>query len=325
VYAPGDGAEPDATIEIDVDGKPHRYTVEIKRVDRFAAIGQIKNQLEQFPRPGLLVSERITPETANVCRELDVQFIDTHGNAYLHAPGLFVWVKGQRQLAKDASDLAVAGLPRAGTPTALRVIFALICQPELLNAPYRAIKQAAGVALGAVGWVFLDLNNRGYASGGNRKGGRHFLERKRLIDEWVTQYPIKLRPRLSPRRFHTPDPNWWQAVIITKYEAQWGGEVAADKLTGHLKPSTVTIYMHPNSAMRQNLTRLVAENKLRADPAGEIEILEAFWEFPPEAAHPDVVPPLLVYADLIASLDPRNLSVARRILEQHIHAPKTPA
>jgi len=321
----GGGLRPDASIEIDVGGKPHRYTVAIKRVDRFAAIGQIKNQLERLPQPGLLVAQRITTETADVCRELDVQFIDANGNAYLHAPGLFVLVKGQRLAKKEYPDLVATEPPRAGTPTALRVIFALLCQPELLNAPYRAINQAAGVALGAVGWVFFDLNNRGFTTGGNKKGDRHFLERKRLIDEWVTNYPIKLRPKLNPRRFHATDPNWWQQVDIARYEAQWGGEVAADKLTGHLKPNTVTVYMRPTAHMRQNLTRLVADNKLRADPAGEIEILETFWDFPPDAARPDVVPPLLVHADLLATLDPRNFTVARMILDQHLHAPETPA
>lgn len=316
---------PDVTIEIEVGGKPHRYMVEVKRVDRFAAIGQIKNRLEQFPQPGLLVAQRITTETADVCRQLDVQFIDAHGNAYLHAPGLFVLVKGQRLPAKKEQDFVTTKQRRAGTPTALRVIFALICRPKLFNAPYREINQAAGVALGAIGWVFFDLNNRGFITGGNKKGDRHILEQQRLIDEWVTNYPIKLRPKLNPKRFHAPDPNWWQQADITRYEAQWGGEVAADKLTGHLKPNTVTLYMRPNMNMRQNLTKLVADHKLRADPAGEVEILDAFWDFPPDAAQPDVVPPLLVHADLLATLDPRNFTVARMILDQYIHAPETTA
>ena len=321
----GEGLRADATIEIAVNDVLRRYAVEIKRIDRFAAIGQIKNQLGRYPMPGLLVAPRITAETAEKCRALDVQFIDANGNAFLHAPGLYVLVKGQRPMAKGELAMAIGEPPRSGTPAALRMIFALLCHPELLNAPYREISQTAGVALGAVGWVFLDLASRGYMPGGRRKGVRHILERKRLIDEWVTNYPIKLRPKLNPKRFHADDPNWWQQVDITRHEAQWGGEVAAEKLTGHLKPDSVTIYMRPKTNMRQNLTRLVANNKLRADPAGEIEILETFWDFPPDAAWPDVVPPLLVHADLLASLDPRNFIVARMILEQHLDAPETSA
>lgn len=318
----GQGVRPDAVIELNVNGTLHRYAVETKRVDRFAAIGQIKNQLDRYQQPALLVAPRITAETAEKCRELDVQFIDTNGNAFLQAPGLFVLVKGQRPRLYGDTPNTTAEAPRGGTPTALRTIFALLCRPELVNAPYREIKQAAGIALGAVGWVFFDLNTRGYTTGGKGKGDRRILERRRLIDEWVTNYPIKLRPKLNPKRFHAPAPTWWQQVDIARYGAQWGGEIAADKLTGHLKPNTVTIYMRPGD-MRTNLTKMVADNQLRADPNGEIEVLEAFWDFPPDQIRPEIVPPILVYADLLATMDTRNFEVGRMIYEQRIHVPDT--
>lgn len=319
-----DGHRVDATIEIDVDGNICPYIVEIKRIDRFAALGQIKNQLDRYQQPGLLVAPRITKETADKCRELDVQFIDANGNAFLHAPGLYVLVKGQRPQAKGENAVATMEAPRGGTATALRVIFALLCQPELVNAPYRELNQRARVALGAIGWVFFDLNNRGFTTGGTKKGDRRILERQRLIEEWVTNYPIKLRPKLNLKRFHAPDPNWWRQVGITRYGAQWGGEVAADKLTGHLRPNSVTIYMGPEDA-RQNLMMMVVENKLRAAPDGEIEVLEAFWDFPPDDIQPDIVPPLLVYADLLATMDPRNFEVGRMIYEERIHGPDAKA
>jgi hypothetical protein len=316
----GDGIRADAVIEIEVAGQPRQYLVEIKRVDRFAAIGQIKNQLDRFPQPWLLITNRITADTADKCRELNVQFIDALGNAYLHGPEWFVLVKGQRPTAKADMDFDALEAPRAGTATALRTIFAMLCHPELLNAPYRDIKQAAGVALGAIGWVFFDLNKRGLTTGGLKKGDRRILERQRMIEEWVTNYPIKLRPKLNARRFHAENPDWWRQLDVTRYEAQWGGEVAAEKLTGHLKPNTVTLYMRPEQ-MRQNLTRLVVDNKLRAAPDGEIEVLETFWDFEPDGPA-DVVPPLLVYADLLATMDPRNFNVGQMILEQNINAPK---
>ncbi len=50
------------------------------------------------------------------------------------------------------------------------MVFALLCRPELLNAPYREIVDAAGVALGAVGWVYFDLQARGYVAAGKKKG-----------------------------------------------------------------------------------------------------------------------------------------------------------
>jgi len=59
-------------------------------------------------------------------------------------------------------------------------------------------------------------------------------------------------------------------------------------------------------------------NRLRKDPAGKVEILEKFWDSDYKNTSNDLVHPLLVYADLIASGDPRNAEAAEKIYEQHI-------
>lgn len=322
----GQGYRADTVVEIEANGQRHPYIAEIKRVDRFAILRDIKNQYApygQAPQP-LLVTPRITTEAAEKCRELDLQFIDATGNAYLHGPGLYVLVKGQRPADKEDFPLTEQEGKRAGTATHLRVIFAVLCKPELLNAPYREIVKVAGVALGTIGWVFNDLADRGFTTGGKRKGDRVMLERKKLIDEWITTYPIKLRPKLNPRRFKAPKPDWWKAVDITQYGAQWGTEVAAEKLTGYLRPNTATIYLHKEKGQR-NLTRLVAENRLRPDAEGDIEILDAFWNFDDEQPMTQTVPPLLAYADLNATLDPRNLEAAKLIHDQYLAPADTQA
>lgn len=322
----GQGYRADVIVEIEANGQRYPYVAEIKRIDRFAILRDIKNQYGphgQAPQP-LLVAPRITTETAEKCRELDLQFIDATGNAYLCGPGLFVLVKGQRPIEGENFLLIGQEGKRAGTATHLRVIFALLCKPELLNAPYRNIVQLAGVALGTIGWVFNDLTNRGFTAEGKRKGDRVMLERKKLIDEWITTYPIKLRPKLHPRRFKAPKPDWRREVDLTQYGAQWGAEVAAEKLTGYLRPNTVTIYLHKENG-KNNLTRLVAENRLRPDAAGDIEILDAFWDFNDEQPMTQTVPPLLAYADLLATLDPRNREAAKLIHDQYLAPADTKA
>lgn len=311
------GIRADARVEIEANGQRYPYLAEIKRVDRFAILGDIKRQCAQYGDQLLLVAPRVTTEAAEKCRELDLQFIDTLGNAYLRGPGLHVLVKGQRPIAGEDLQLAEPEGKRAGTATNLRVFFALLCKPQLLNAPYRDINQAAGVALGTVGWVFFDLNGRGYITGGKGKGDRVLLERQRLMQEWVTNYPIKLRPKLNPRRFRAPKTDWWKDLDITKYDGQWGAEVAAEKMTGYLRPHALTMYLHKDQGQK-NLTRLVAKHKLRGDPYGDIEILDAFWDFEDEKPMPETVPPLLAYADLIATLDPRNLEAAKLIHDQYL-------
>lgn len=227
------------------------------------------------------------------------------GSVHFHPRGATTWRVGR-----------AVGTRGGGTGTALRVVFALLCKPELLNAPYRDIVRAAGVALGAVGWVFFDLHGRGHVLGGQRTGDRRLLDSGRLLDEWVTNYPIKLRPRLNCQRFRVADPRWWQQTRLPE-GAFWGGEVAAAKLTEHLNPAAYTVYVDP-ARRREGIGHLVRQHQLRADPVGQLEVLDTFWNFPVAGKQPDLVPPLLVYADLLATLDPRNLEIAKRIREEHL-------
>jgi len=313
------GYRPDALIDFHIDGKKHRFVIEVKnRVDRVANLGQIKAQFDQFDEPGLLFAPYITTKIARECRQLNIAFLDTAGNAYVHAPNLHIYITGERP---EGLQIAKNGAHGAGTATALRVVFALLCRPDLLNAPYREIVETANVALGAIGWVFFDLEKRGYIAGKQKNQNRRFLEPTRLFEEWITNYPIKLRPKLNPRRFRAENPEWWKNADLTGQETYWGGEAAAQRLTNYLKPATYTLYIKPqqNQVAPNALAKLIVANRLHADPKGDIEILDAFWEFPTDANQPEVVPPILAYADLIATLDPRNHEVAKLIRDKYIN------
>jgi len=309
-------ARPDAAIQIEANGKPFRFFAEVKPVvDRAVALAAAKHQLQPYGTKGVLIAPYLTAELAKHCRNvLDLQFIDTVGNVYLRAPGLYILVRGERPLA-----LPVTVTRGVGTATGLRIVFALLCKQELLNAPYREIAAAADVALGAVGWVFFDLQRRDYIAGGIRKRNRRnrrLLEPARLLDEWVTNFPIKLRPKLNPRRFEAPDPDWWQKAHLP-VGARWGGEVAAATLTHYLKPATYTIFIDPQKAP-EALATLAQQHRLRAAPQGNVEFLDTFWNFEPQETEGHLVPPILVYADLMATLDPRNLEAAKGIREQYL-------
>jgi len=304
----------DAVIEIYVDGKPYRYNVEAKtRTDRIAAVGQIKAQLDRYGGRGLMFTPYVTPAIAKQCQKLDLAFLDTFGNAYIRLPGLHLYVTGE----KPAGGITQAfGAQTGAAPTALRLTFALLCQPRLLDAPYREIVDAAGIALGAVGWVFHDLKARGHITGGKKKN-RRFLDAERLFDEWITNYPLKLRPKLNPRRFRAPDPDWWKTLRPAEFDGYWGGEVAADQLTNYLKPANQTLYLDPETRA-ETVRYLVGKHRLAADPTGAVEFVDTFWNLPRNPQHRDAVPPILVYADLVATADPRNIEVAKLIYDTRI-------
>lgn len=302
-------------IPIGKDREPHdaRYLVRVKAIARPVpphALEADTNDNETHYRM-LLVAPRITEATGAALRHRGQDFLDAAGNAHLHAANYLVLVAGMRTKGADI-PLGKEGV--AITAAALKIVFALLCEPDLLNAPYRAIAQAANVALGAVGPVLADLQRRQFIATDARKQ-RRLIDPIRLIDEWVTNYPLRLRPKLHPRRFAAQDSGWRDDIDLTDYGAWWGGEIAADRYTQYLRPATTTIYQRPR---REDLTRLIARARLRPDPTGDIEVLDAFWNLPTPADDPDVVPPLLAYADLLQSLDPRNIEVAQRLYRERI-------
>lgn len=275
--------------------------------------GGLSEQLNPRDRPGgVLVLPHITTDAADRLRGLGIQFVDTAGNAHLRTRDLFVYVTGRRPDKALLKKQHPATTAASGTRAALRIMFVLLCDPNLVKGTYREIAHAAGVALGGVGSIMEDLSARGLIVHAARKENRHLLQPEKLLQEWVINYPTRLRPKLRPQRFRAPDRDWWKSAEISRHHAQWGGEVAADRYLGYLRPATVTIYADPAPALRSR-TRLIIENRLQPDPAGEVEFLDRFWTLAPRQTNADLVPAALVYADLMATIDPRNIEVARML------------
>lgn len=306
-----DAVGADAVIELSVDGQPRRYLAVCKaKVDRESTLVMVKHRLDALAEPALLVAPYLSAKMAARCRALDLQFVDTAGNAYLSDKGLHVFVSGQRQ-----PERAVSLAPRsASSPAAMRMVFAVLTRPALLQASYRQIADAANVALGSVGTIFAEMAARGMLLESGRTGQRRLAAPGVLVDEWVSAYPAVLRPKLHAQRFRAPHPDWWEQADVPAEDARWGAEVAAFRMHGYLKPDTQMLYVAP-AAMPRTLRRLVSTYRLRPDPTGSVEIVEAFWNL--GDASP-TVPPLLVYADLMATLDPRNREAAKAIRDNEI-------
>src|SRR5215471_17799920 len=239
----------DAILEVAANQRKRRFRAEVKTVDRFEVPALIKARNGARTEPPLLVAPYITREVAERCRQLRLPFIDTAGNAYLEAPGLFVYVVGNNKPTEFRQDRF-----RALNPAGLQLAFALVCRPALIQTTYREIARSAGVALGTVGPVMKDLEERGYLRF-QRKPERKLLDPVRMVEEWVTHYPITLRPKLHPKRFRA-DPERLQAADLLHQNAYWGGEPAAEKLTRYLKPAGFTIYA------REPIARLIAAGRM---------------------------------------------------------------
>jgi hypothetical protein len=298
---------PDGLVQIAHQNMQWHLAVEVKaRVTRATAgMGKLDplNRQEKV----LLITEYITPPIAELLKDLNIFFIDAAGNAYLNEPPLYVFIKGN----KPQLTLKVEPRKRLFKPGGLRIVFALLNNPDMANKPYRDIAQAADVALGTVGWVTRDLKEMGFLLKMG-KGHRKLMNLENLFKRWVEAYPEQLRPKLIRERFEATKQDWWKGINITEYGAFWGGEVAAAKLTDYLKPAKVTIYTN------EPFGELVLRNRLRKAGQGDVEILTPFWNFGHEFANQGIAPPLLVYADLMATGDPRNIEAAGMIYERHV-------
>jgi hypothetical protein len=297
-----------ADAEIRLAGGERRL-VEVKQNVTPATLGQAVAQLARFGKPGILVTRYITPQVAERLKALDVAFIDTAGNAYVRLPNLLIYVTGRKPQAPTPQEKRV----RALRPTGLKVIFALLCRPDLVNAPYRDIAQAAGVALGTVGWVFYDLRRLGYIRE-TKAHGRIREDRPGLIDKWVEAYARELRPKLKPRRYRVENADWWKQEDLAGLDMWLGGEPAAAVLTRQLRPEVVTVYGD------SHFTALARKVRAIKDDHGNLEVLQKFWvfELPELDKRLPLVPPLLVYADLVATADARNIETAQIIRERFL-------
>jgi hypothetical protein len=143
----------DAAIKMTIQKKELTFHAEITPTVNRSVIGILMQHKNDFSQARLLVSHYINPVMAEKLKENDINFIDTAGNAYINAGPVFIFVKGNK--AEKSSVAPSKG--KAFTRSGLKMIYALLCDKNLLNRPYREIAGASGIALGTVGQVIDNL------------------------------------------------------------------------------------------------------------------------------------------------------------------------
>ncbi len=292
----------DAMVRLEFGDTTIDYVVEAKRNLRAGILGPALHQLARFQGNKLLITDYITPQMADELRNRGTEFIDAAGNAYLNQPPLLIWVKGQRP---QEPLWAKEQVGRAFQTTGLQVLFTLLCKPEAVNLPYREIAALAGVAHGTVGWVMPELPKLGFMIEINKK--RRLVDGERLLKQWIDAYIRKLRPKLILGRYAADALDWTTNMDAAKYGLLLGGEPAAYRMTKHLRPGAATFYGEKVNP------KFLIDQRLRPDPNGNVEILKRFWKF--EETTPGMVPPILIYADLLATGDARCLEAAELIYD----------
>ncbi len=279
------------------------YAIEIKMNLNHNMLDALEFYLQAVDRTVLLVTEAITDRTAMELRCRNIQYIDTVGNMYITQENPFILLHKTGNRPSATTDKRLAN---AYVGARLRVIFALLVNEDAVNFTYREVAKVARVALGTVGSTFKELKLLKYIRVYKHK--RKLMNREKLVTRWLEAYPTEIRPKLNPKCFTAPDRNWWIQEDLKKYGVILGGETAAAVLTKHLHPEHGVLYT------KGDIHELAKTLRLRADPGGNLTIMDQFWES--EAFYVNnipIAPPILVCAELFAEGGERNVEVVKII------------
>ncbi|MGE5828234.1 MAG: type IV toxin-antitoxin system AbiEi family antitoxin [Micromonosporaceae bacterium] len=245
--------------------------------------------------PVLVFTTYTSSRTTDTFRRAGVQYLDTAGNAWITFGDVLVDVRGRPRPDRATTPRRIAGnLFSAGRA---QVVFALLAWPHLRNARRRDVAFAAGVSVGQAHNALTLLAEAGYDSDLIRPG------QTPLLELWAAAFPTGLAVRLTLATFQGNI----DGLKVAKPDdvAFVSGEKAASDL---LRPTALTLYV-------ENLDpRLPIINRWRTDAKPNIVVRRAFWHAPDDDAPRTglaIAPWPLVYADLLASPDPRVRGAAQ--------------
>ncbi|MET3115347.1 hypothetical protein AAKU52_003096 [Pedobacter sp. CG_S7] len=293
-------------IDFKFDKKCTRLVAEYKSEPRLMDLPYLRTR-KADTSPLVIVAMHISTSVKEELRREKINYLDAAGNLYLAINSMYIFIDGQK---KESMKEEVKN--RAFTKTGLKVVFAFLQDPEIINLPYRTISEKIDVSLDTVHNVINGLKDLGYIISIVRKE-LALINIKQLLLRWIQEYEIKLKPSLfigSFRFVKNDDIVNWNEIELNVSETQWGGEPAGALITNHLRPAEFTIYTS------KKRLEIMKELKLLPDPNGNLKLYKKFWiNNEDENAY---VPEILAYTDLLNHGDPRNLEIAERIYEQHI-------
>ncbi|NBB19073.1 hypothetical protein GVN20_06880 [Runella sp. CRIBMP] len=297
---------PDGTIELIVGNHSLKFHVEIKQELRNH---QLPKLIEQAQRDGslMVVANRIFPKIKEELRLNKIAHLETNGNIWINQSGVLLWVDTQKALPemKEKGN-------RAFTKTGLKVVFDFLLQENEINLPYREIAKNADVSLGNVNYVFAGLKEMGFLIKLN-KDRYKLINKKELLDKWVTAYAEKLKPSLRVGTFRflkAEDFYEWKKLPVQLGKTCWGSEPAGDLLTNYLRPEQLTLYT------LESRNELMKNYRLIPDDKGNVQVYKVFWKTIENQGN--TAPALLVYTDLMNIDDSRAVETAQKIYDEYI-------
>lgn len=296
----------DGRIHFTHNGKSHIAFIEVKKELRHHQLAVLE-KLKANYHPLMVVAEYIFPKLKEELRKQGIAYLETNGNVYFKDKNIFLWLDGQKVVT-----VAKQKTGRAFTKTGLKVVFHFLVNEDLVNLTYREIAIRTGVGFGNINIVMTDLKEQGFLL---KVNNQHYSlnNKKELLNRWMEGYEEKLKPALLVGTFRflkNDDFLRWQKLPLKNMKTWWGGEPAADLLTNYLRPGELTLYTV------EKKQELIKNYRLIPDEKGNVKAYQKFWNW--DEVNDNIVPPLLVYIDLINTGDRRCIETAQKIYDEFL-------
>ncbi len=295
-------SETTAIVELARGGFRAKYRMAWISHITLSALSQIERPDETYRL--LVAGPHVSSRTADALRAARIDYIDCAGNAHLNFDPVLVDIRGRPRITPIRGRGSADG--NLFSAKRMQVLFVLLAWPDLVNRPVRTIADTAGTSVGITQSTLEIMKESDYVI------GRSLHRRDELIDLWAAAYRTTLISKLRETSF-TGD--------ITNWSPPPGWEVSGESAVETIRrPQTLTIYV-------KNFDPIEAvENGWRKSSDPNIEVRRKFWDAPTWASaleEKDIftesaVPSLMVYADLLASGEPRQIDVAEALRRDHL-------
>ncbi len=264
-----------------------------------ALLELVIHQIKTSPAPDnaspLLVSHYISPKLADQLKAKGIEYADCAGNLFLNQMPIYIEINGKKHTPK------APGADKLFRTAGLKLVYLFLRNRKAVNATYRVLAEDAGIALGAIGGLFGELEKRGNLRVEN--GERQLVAMEELLQRWQLGYLETLRPKLVRQNYRLTEnctisqlPEQLKQLGIGKH-LLIGGELAAALMVSGFQPQSAVLYLEQEQQMQ-----LEEKLSLIPDPNGNLTMLKPFglqnfWS----GKHPEgllLADPLLTFAEL---------------------------
>ena len=158
-------------------------------------VKQIKTRFETIApnESHMVIANYITPKAKELLRANNIGYLDQAGNIAIRLSNYILKFEGKKSPSESKKYSY-----RAFTKTGTMVVFQILRDPELINAPQRDLAERSGVSLGTIPKVLNELVRDKYAV---RLTERTYelMDKERLLESWVNAFNLRLFPSLYVR------------------------------------------------------------------------------------------------------------------------------